>query len=280
MAIRYTIFLLNILCVCFLITRTVSARLPNDDIAIIRQRVLELMIWPTDNNIAVTVRNALVYAQTLNSSCYWPDINYEDKNIVAWKTAEHMDRITTMLQALTVKGSPLHNDTQMRSAVHCALNVWLIHGWLNPNWWFNQINTPLQATSQLLMLGDNATDFEIEKLKEISFRADWWNSGDVTGANLVWMIQSQLYRSLATNNVTGTEQGFTRMWQDISVVPLGGQGIQQDWSYHFHGRQLLSGAYGESWAADIFAFVLCSNHTQYEPDAQKLTIFANLFNER
>jgi hypothetical protein len=103
MAIRYTIFLLNILCVCFLITRTVSARLPNDDIAIIRQRVLELMIWPTDNNIAVTVRNALVYAQTLNSSCYWRDINYEDKNIVAWKTAEHMDRITTVSKIVPIK---------------------------------------------------------------------------------------------------------------------------------------------------------------------------------
>ncbi len=275
MPMRYTIFLLTILCISVLITSSISARLPNDDIAIIRQRVLELMIWPTDDNIPVTVKNALLYTRTLNSSCYWPDINYEDKGIVIWSTATHMNRITTMLQALTVKGSTVHNDTKIRSAVHCALNVWLTNDWKNPNWWFNQINTPLQATGQLLMLGDNTTSFEVDKIKEISFRADWWNSRGDTGANLVWMIQAQLYRSLATNNITGTEQGFTRMWQDIAVLPLGGQGIQNDWSYHFHGLQLLSGAYGSAWASDIFSFVLCSNSTQYEPDPQKLLIFAN-----
>ncbi len=75
------------------------------------------------------------------------------------------------------------------------------------------------------------------------------------------MIQAQLYRTLATNNVTGIQQGFSRMWQDIAVLPLGEQGIQNDWSYHLHGEQLLNGAYGSSWAGNIFSFVVCSNKT-------------------
>ena len=263
------------LCFSLLILNTISATLPNDDIAIIRQRVLELMIWPTNDNIPNTIKNALSYTQTLNSSCYWPDIAYTDKNIVVWLTAHHMDRITTMLQALTVNGSTEHNNTEMRTAVHCALNVWLTKDWQNPNWWFNEIDIPLLATSQLLMLADDATSFEIDKIKAISFRADWWNNGAITGANLVWMIQAQLYRTLATNNVTGIEQGFRRMWQDIAVLPLGGEGIQNDWSYHFHGQQLLSGSYGSAWAGNIFSFIVCSNNTQYQPDQQKLLIFAN-----
>jgi chondroitin AC lyase len=272
---RCTFFLLTILCFSLLLTSITSARSPNDDIAIIRERVLKLMIWPTDDNIPATVQRALSYTETLNRSCYWPDINYHDKSIVLWDTAKHMDRIITMLQALTVNGSTAQNNTRMRMAVHCALNVWLTNDWLNPNWWFNQINTPLQSTSQLLMLRDDATSFEIEKIKEISYRANWWVRPNDTGANLVWMIQAQLYRTLATNNITGTEEGFSRMWQDIAVLPLGGQGIQSDYSYHFHGLQLLSGAYGSSWAEDIFRFFLCSNGTQYEPDQQKLSIFAN-----
>ncbi|CAF3356154.1 unnamed protein product [Rotaria socialis] len=93
------------------------------------------------------------------------------------------------------------------------------------------------------MLGDNTTNFEVQKITEISFRSDWWEHNPGTGANLVWMLQIELYRSLATNNRTGIEQGFTRMWQDIVVSPLGGQGIQNDWSYHFQRTQLLSGAY-------------------------------------
>ena len=272
---RYFSFLSFFCCLPLYIKSVVSIRSSNDDIAIIRERVLELMIWPSDNDTASVVQSALAYTQALNSSCYWPDINYEDKSIVVWDAAKHMDRVTTMLQALTVHGSTVRNDTKMRLAAHCALNVWLTNDWQNPNWWFNQINTPLQATSQLLMLGDNATSFEIEKIKEISFRANWWIHPDDTGANLVWMIQAQLYRSLATNNITGVEEGFSRTWRDIAVLPLGGQGIQNDWSYHFHGQQLLSGSYGESWASDVFAFLLCSNGTTFQPDPEKLSIFAN-----
>jgi chondroitin AC lyase len=259
----------------------VGASTRNDDISIIHERIMELMVWPAKENISIVVQNATVFTETLNSSCYWPDVNYYDKGLDTWFTAEHVYRITTMLQAITVNGSSVKNDPKIRSAAHCALNVWLVKDWENPNWYFNEIRIPLHLTSQLLMLSDNATSFEIEKIKEISFRAAWWlNRGTDVGANLLWMIQIEIYRSLATNNITGIEQGFTRMWQDITFRPASSIGVQYDWSYHFHGRQLLSGAYGESWAADIFAFVLCSNHTQYEPDAQKLTIFANLFNER
>jgi hypothetical protein len=78
-----------------------------------------------------------------------------------------------MLQALTVNGSTVKNDPKLMVDVHCALNVWFIHDWQNPNWWFNQIDIPLQTTNQLLMLGDNATKLEIEKIKEISYRAAW-----------------------------------------------------------------------------------------------------------
>ncbi|CAF4486617.1 unnamed protein product [Rotaria socialis] len=106
------------------------------------------------------------------------------------------------------------------------------------------VSIPRLVTGQLLMLGDNTTNFEVQKITEISFRSDWWEHNPGTGANLVWMLQIELYRSLATNNRTGIEQGFTRMWQDIVVSPLGGQGIQNDWSYHFQRTQLLS---GDAW---------------------------------
>ena len=247
----------------------------NDEISTIRQRVLQSMVWPANQTVPSITRSAMLFVQTLNESCYWPDIDYRDRSVVVWKTEQHMFRITTMVQALTVPGSTVHNNTKLQSAIHCALNVWLINDWQNPNWYFNQIGIPLQVTSQLLMLGDNVTSFEMEKIKEISFRAAWWNGGgQTTGANLVWMIQVQLYRSLATMNVTGVEQGFGRMWRDILVVPPSEVGVQSDWSYHFHGSQVQSASYGALWVMDIFAFFLCSYQTRYAPNAEQLLIFA------
>lgn len=98
----------------------------NDEIDIIRQRVLEIAIWPSPENIPSTIRFALTYNHTLNSSCYWPDINYADKSIVSWSTANHMYRITTMLQAITINGSTIKNDPTIMANVHCALNVWFV----------------------------------------------------------------------------------------------------------------------------------------------------------
>jgi chondroitin AC lyase len=253
----------------------VSSHIPNDDISIIRQRVLQNRIWPSRTSIPSIVQSALQYAEKLNNSCYWPDINYSDQGRAIWLTAQHMTRITTMIQALTVHGSTEQNNTKLLSAAHCALNVWLVRDWQNPNWWWNRISIPLMAVSQLLMLGNNVTSFELEKIKDISYRANWWAHDKwTTSANLLWMIQVQIYRSLATENVTGIEQGFTQMWQDIVIQPLNKEGVQNDFSYHFHGTQLLSASYGEVWATNIFSFFMCSVQTQYAPDVEKLIIFA------
>ncbi len=42
------------------------------------------------------------------------------------------------------------------------------------------------------------------------------------------MLQIQLYRSLATNNLTGIDQAFPRMWNDVKILPLKGQAVQHD----------------------------------------------------
>ncbi len=65
---------------------------------------------------------------------------------------------------------------------------------------------------QLLMLGNNATESEAGNLTAITLRAHWWlPSPFYVGANLLWMLQIQIYRCLATRNTTGLEQAFTRM---------------------------------------------------------------------
>ena len=272
---RYEISLVTIFGLFLLSILFISAHPHNDDISIVRQRVLEQMIWPPPDAISSLVENALRYARTLNSSCFWSDVNYTDQGRAIWLTETHIARVTVMLQAYTANGSTERNNTKLLTAAHCALNVWLVRDWKNPNWWWNRVSIPIAVTSHLMMLGDNITSFQLEKIKEISYRANWWH-GDAatTGCNLVWMIKAQLYRSLATRNITGIEQGFSRMWQDIMVQPVGQEGVQNDYAYHFHGTQLLSAAYGQNWTQNIFSFSLCSFGTRYAPDPEKLILFA------
>lgn len=277
MMILNTIPVLSFLCFGLLSILCIGAPQPNDDISMMRQRVLELTIWPPPANVSSTIEAAIGFNITLNSSCFWPDINYTDKTVVGpWDTYNHILRVNTILQALTVNGSTVNNNTQMWSTAHCALNVWLVNDWWNPNWWFNQIGVPLQVTGQLLMLGDNATSYEIERIKEISYRAVWWipNSYAV-GANLVNMIQCEIYRSLATNNRTGIEESFLRIWKDVVIVPVDKEGLQVDWAYKFHWSELLSGSYGLVWVNTLLLFLECTMNTKYQPNNQTLLILAN-----
>jgi len=271
---RFTSFVARISCIILISLLAIQAANVNDDISIIRDRVLRIMVWPNRYNISRIIHEAVSFNNTLNSSCYWPDINYKDQNVL-WDTAKHMTRITTMLQAITVNGSTIPYDVTILSSVHCALNVWLTRDFRHRFWWFNEIGIPLEATKQLLMLGDNVTSFEKEKIVEISYRAAWWNGGTIpVGANLVWMIQVQLYRSLATTNLTGINQGFSKMWEDVTMKPLGGQGIVNDWSYHFHGLLLLSGSYGDIWVGNVLLFLVCGHGTRYGLETNKTLLVA------
>jgi chondroitin AC lyase len=253
----------------------ISAYRSDDDMSIVHQRVLDYMVLPTGQNLTALAEKALNFTERLNSSCYWPDVDYYDKRFAHWRTVSHLYRITTMLQALTINGSSVQNDPRIRTAIHCAINVWLVNDWQAPNWYDNEIDVPVALTGHLLMLGDNVTSFEVEKIVNISYRAAWWlhRITDV-GANLIQMIQAELYRSLATNNSTGVEEGFARIWQDIAVEPEKKVGIQHDWAYHFHGPQILSGAYGLTWAQTIFSFFNCSLQTKYVMNDQQLSTLA------
>ena len=96
--IRHTV-VRGVLFLAFLLTSTISGSTINDEFDIIRQRVLESSIWPEAGNKSEAVQVALNYSHTLNSSCYWPDLNYDDQSLVEWSPAKHMLRITGILQA-------------------------------------------------------------------------------------------------------------------------------------------------------------------------------------
>ena len=100
----------------FTISIYISAHLADDDIRIIRQRLMTEIIWPAKENLSATATDAVSYTHALNSSCYWSDIDYQDKNISNWSLFAHMLRITVMLQALTAPGSPVQNHTKLSTA--------------------------------------------------------------------------------------------------------------------------------------------------------------------
>ncbi|CAF1367704.1 unnamed protein product [Adineta ricciae] len=257
----------------FVVTFATTAPV-SDDLSIVRENVRKIMLWPSPEQLPDILAQAKANLSTLDfDTCQWPDLNYTTRGPENWDPVLHMFRIATMTAAYTVPGG-FSNDTKLSLGIHCALKVWIEQDWQNPNWWWNYIQDPLIATGIMMMLGvERMTTYEIDAIVKMSYRANWWIKDWEGGANLVWELQIQLYRGLATSNYSAVSQAFELMWNTVQIQNLTTMGIQTDWSYHFHGSQLLPAAYGDAWATNILHFHMATRGTQYALSKDRLEVF-------
>src|ERR1700722_16194364 len=105
-----------------------------DDMSVVRARTLNA-IWPDTASLPAAVAAAKGFASTLNSTCYWPDINYFDEQRANWPALNHIARVEKLVEALTQPNSPIFDDKVMTAKMSCALDVWLTRNFTNSNWW-------------------------------------------------------------------------------------------------------------------------------------------------
>ena len=108
-----------------------------DPFEVIRQRERALQ-WPALQSLHSIIASANASLRTLNSSCLWPDVHYEDQTRANWGAIVHLTRVTALVQATTTPGSPAFEDAHLLEGLHCALMAWLSRTprFTNPNWWY------------------------------------------------------------------------------------------------------------------------------------------------
>jgi hypothetical protein len=139
--------------------------------------------------------------------------------------------------------------------------------------------------------------------------ADWWQGW--SGYNLVSLAKLQIYRGLLADDESLVSQGFHAVWAQLVTMSwpppapsalrsaacnsstmaarpcipgscqVGGgsylgDGIQADGSFHQHGAQLLSGAYGEGLTSAILDFLPVGESLKWQVQESALRVFAQL----
>ena len=154
-----------------------------------RTKARERYCWT--GSLPDVVAAAQGYAKSLNSTCYWPDVDYFNKDRANWATDVHLARLQTMAEAITTPGSPVFESPEISDRMHCGLAVWLSHDWESPNWWWQWIGAGVQLQSIYLMLGANRTSAkEQQQMTDRSYYSAWWLNDWGGGANLSDMIKA------------------------------------------------------------------------------------------
>jgi len=153
--------------------------------------------------------------------------------------------------------------------MHCALGAWIfrVPHFSNPNWWYKWIGEEVDLQTMFLLLGTNRTSpVEQQTLTEFSYNSAWWINQFGGGDNLSDMLRVQLYRGIATSNLTAVSQSFSATYNTsiIGHVTDGVQGVMDDLSYHFHTGQLLNSAYGLGWVDTMLSTINITAGTQWE----------------
>lgn len=250
---------------------------------LVRQRLLAQYIYLPASELASAAVSARQFASSLLPNHTWVDINYDDPGDRAiWKTETHLTRTYTMVAAWADPGSPAHGEGALVSSARNSLAWWLEADPQNENWWFNLISTPqIIASIFNLFSAGNATSWpsqwDIERGFMIMYRSAWWNSSlgyESSGANLAWMVQTQLVRGILpfAPNQSALDQGFARLWEESRTVNRSldfeaAQGIQVDHSYSFHGPQIQVASYGQDFAAELIAMAAVAAGTPWALDA-------------
>lgn len=199
----------------------------------------------------------------------WPDIDYADKSRSGWAPSFHVQRIMFLAKAYRNSNSRYFSDQQLGESLHRAFNYWFSENFTCPNWWYNSIGIPKMLGTALILMEDELTDAE----KKAGIKCMEHAQISMTGQNRIWLAGNVLLRSLLAGDETLFREAYLAIVGGISLS--GEEGIQEDWSFHQHGRQQQFGNYGLAYINEMAYWARVFSGTGYALNETQLDVLRN-----
>ncbi|MDR2773585.1 MAG: polysaccharide lyase beta-sandwich domain-containing protein [Tannerella sp.] len=220
----------------------------NPDVESIRKRIIsELMMPDVRENYVRELIN------TLRPDGTWPGIDYVDTARTAFEHTRHLANIVQMSRAYKKKGSPLAGNKALKKTFSSALDYWLAHDFICENWWNNEIGTPSDLTTVLLIMDKDLSKEQIEKTSVITGRAHINAWGARQSGDRIKIAGIQAKNALFKRDAEQFEMLMNVVEGEIRFVPENERGLQYDYSFHHRDDRVNNTlSYGLGYA-DTFA---------------------------
>ena len=211
------------------------------------------------------------YTNSELASGAWADITYSDQTLSDWRAEQHLERTLVLAKSWRMRRDAGNADPGSARPATNALEYWLHQDLQNQNWWWNEIGVPEMLGEITALLFPEISGDTLDLVSRNMQRSDW-KRGQWTGANLVWGVEVEIVRGALESDPAAVGDGYARLYREIRLVPPSDDGIQEDLSFHQHGKQLYSGGYGLTFANDLGRFIVFAwgTHWQISDDTFKV----------
>lgn len=217
----------------------------------------------------------LPYFYNLNPDGTWSDLDYTNRIRGNWPLRVHLYRTVEMAIAYQQKGNKNYKNENLYKNIHLAYNWWVNHDIINPNWWYPQIGVPQNIGLIMLLMQNSINEEQWQKGMTIMNRVEF---ADRTGQNKVWVSSNIILRSILNSDNTLVAQATENIRNEMQIAN-NEEGLQPDYSFHQHGRQLQFGNYGLHFLEDQVKWMFILKDSEYDYTPQQIDLMRNYFTE-
>lgn len=213
------------------------------------------------------------YFLNLNRDGSWNDLDYTNKQRGNWPLRNHLFRTVEMAKAYQQKGNQYYKNKSLGDNIQLAYNFWVNKDFVNPNWWYPQIGVPQNIGVIMLLMQNEINTEQWQKGMAIMDRVVF---GKNTGQNLVWVSSNIVLRSILKKDTT-LLAGATKKIRKEMQMAKDAEGLQPDYSFHQHGRQLQFGNYGLHFLEDQVKWMFILKDSEYDYAPEQIDLMRNYF---
>ena len=218
----------------------------NSDFDLLRKRFVAEVMQPEINKAEI-----IHLMNTVREDGTWPDINYTDVSKTGFEHGRHLSNMVALSRAFKKEGSAFNGNKKLRKIIDSTLNFWLANDFICENWWWNQIGTPTQLVSMLLIMDKDLSKEQIVKTLPMVGRANLNATGARPSGDRI-KIAGILAKTCLFNHDEAQFNDVIRVIEG-EIKFTTGRGMQYDFSFHHREDKVNNTlSYGTGYA-DAFA---------------------------
>ncbi len=248
-----------------------STKSQTPDIYTIRDRIILDLISSNTND--KEIENLLL---TLEPDGTWPGINYEDVSRTAFEHRIHTGNMVTLSKAFQSKKSKFHQNKRLQKAIELALDHWVEKDYFCDNWWHNQIGTPNNLVTVMLLAGNEMPKNLVEKTQPIIGRAHLEASGARPSGDRIKIAGILAKNQLFMEDYPQFEEVIKVIEGEIKFSSE--RGMQYDYSFHHRTDRVNNTlSYGLGYADAFVEWAVFVAGTRYAFSEEKTQLLVDYY---